>query len=224
MSLHPTHLRSWKNSWPEDRELLQTGPSGPMSQRRWSRGALDHSLNSGTNVHSSHHFLAPFVMYQKAFIIIVRYVRVGIFLTYHIAENICGGKSWRKCKIQHIGGFKFGGFTIIHQPHPSFKLPTRVRMEGEPDVTKFVLESRKAINFFEVTKKRHLHTILDKTRAWYVRQNFARYKFGVFFHTAKFTDISHYTVIVVQYWGMLITMCAFCHSSMHVNTKKLNQR
>ena len=28
------------------------------------------------------------------------------------------GKSWRKRKIRHIGWFKFGGFTIIHQPHP----------------------------------------------------------------------------------------------------------
>ena len=76
-----------------------------------------------------------------------------------------GGKSWRKCKIRHIGGFKFDGFTIIHQPHPSFKLLTRVRMEGEADVAKFVLESRKAINFLKVTKQRHLHTILDETRA-----------------------------------------------------------
>ena len=54
---------------------------------------------------------------------------------------------------------------IIHQPHPSFKLLTRVRMDGEADVAKFVLESRKAINSFKVTKQRHLHTILDKTRA-----------------------------------------------------------
>ena len=53
---------------------------------------------------------------------------------------------------------KLGGFTIIHQPHPSFKLLTRLSMEGEADVTKFVLESRKAIKLFKVQ-------ILNETRA-----------------------------------------------------------
>ena len=38
-------------------------------------------------------------------------------------------KSWPKNKIRHIGGFKFGGFTIVHQPHPFIYLLTLARME-----------------------------------------------------------------------------------------------
>ena len=130
---------------------------------------------------------------------VYRYMYITI---YRIAGNICGGKSWRKCKIRHIGRFKFGGFTIIHQPHPSFKLLTHVRMDGEADVAKFVLKRRKAINSFKVTKQRHLHMILEKTRAWYVRQ-----KFGVFFLDGQIhqyfspANISRYTVRV-KAWVM----------------------
>ena len=40
--------------------------------------------------------------------------------------------------------------------------------------------SRKAIIFLKVTKQWHLHTILDKTHAWYIRQKFGGYKFGIF--------------------------------------------
>ena len=79
--------------------------------------------------------------YQNAINLIINIISENYKpLSYRIAGNICRGKSWQKRKIRHIGGFKFGGFTIIHQPRPSFKLLTCVRMEGEADVAKFVLK------------------------------------------------------------------------------------
>ena len=74
-------------------------------------------------------------------------------------------------------------------------------MEGEADVAKFVLESRKASIYLKVTKQRHLQTKFDKTRAWYVRQKFGGYKIG-FFSDCQIswyfspTNISHYTVLI----------------------------
>ena len=61
--------------------------------------------------------------------------------TYRIAGNICEGKSWRKCKIWHIGGLNLADLRLYISHTHSFKLLTRVSMEGEADMTKFVLES-----------------------------------------------------------------------------------
>ena len=60
-----------------------------------------------------------------------------LYTVYRIAGNIGEAKSWWKRKIWHIGGFKFGTFTIIIQPHPF----ACVKMEGKADVAKFVFES-----------------------------------------------------------------------------------
>ena len=41
--------------------------------------------------------------------------------------------------------------------------------------------------YTKVTKQRHLHMVLDETLAWYVRQKFGGYKFGLFSNCQYFS-------------------------------------